>query len=70
MNTGEPIVAFAVRCAAGVSLHLTQPAAIDYAARHHGTVCRLVEWIDPIDNPPPARSAPAADTPLTGLVRI
>jgi hypothetical protein len=64
-----PIVAFAVRTASGdVTLKLTQSAAELYAVQHHGTVHRLVEWIEPLEQPPHRTGRPPqADS---GLIRI
>lgn len=75
MNADEPITAWAVRCATGVSLHLQQPAAVDYATRHHGTVHCLVELIDPGPQPDApfdaaARRMPQGELTPGGLMRI
>jgi hypothetical protein len=72
----DPIIAFAVRTTAGIVLKLDQSAAELYAVQHHGTVHRLVEWVEPIDfgaqqePEAPARRMPQGDLTPSGLVHI
>lgn len=66
----DPITAYAVRTDAGIALKLDRASAEQYAAQHHGTLHRLVEWFEPVELVDEPRRTARTDNQLTGLVRI
>lgn len=65
----DPITAYAVRTGTGIALKLDRASAEQYAAQHHGTLHRLVEWVEPVATLEEPRHS--ARTPNhSGLVRI